>query len=219
MKAAEDLKGSRDLGAQLFVAFLRSNNIKTRLVAFLQPLSYGFDKSNTLHDSTVSEENYIHEETNKHPNCNTFTTIERFLESIRPFKRPCLDHSITHCSNILNANLGEIKESLHPFYWAEVLNPITQKWIFVDPMVSCLIGKPSKFEQLVSKSGNSLSYIISLDEDGYVKDVTRRYTKYFNSKVRKQRLESIVGGEEWWKRVLDFYRSGHITVNFFSSIL
>ncbi|KTW25747.1 hypothetical protein T552_03360 [Pneumocystis carinii B80] len=217
LKAAEELQGSRDLGAQLFVAFLRSNNVKTRLTVFLQPLSYGFDKSNPLHDSTLEtfnknnisilKDNCIDKEKDKHSNCDVFHTNEESIRSIRRFNSSHLNHFITNSSN---NNSIDIKESLHPFYWAEVLNPITQKWIFVDPMVSYLIGKPSKFESLVSKSKNSLSYIISFDEDGYVKDVTRRYTRHFNSKVRKQRLESVAGGEEWWENVLNFYRSGYI---------
>ncbi|EMR08224.1 hypothetical protein PNEG_03393 [Pneumocystis murina B123] len=222
LKAAEELQGSRDLGAQLFVAFLRSNNVKTRLTVLLQPLSYGFDKSNSLNDSTldtfnknntsITKDNYMHEVANKHSNCSTFPKNAKSIKSIRPFKRPRLDNFITNCSNVSDGNnISDIKESLHPFYWAEVLNPFTQKWIFVDPMVSYLIGKPSKFESLVSKSKNSLGYIISFDEDGYVKDVTRRYTKHFNSKVRKQRLESVVGDEEWWEKVLNFYKSGHVT--------
>ncbi len=39
-EAAKKLKGSRDLGAQLFCALLRSADVETRLVSSLQPLSF-----------------------------------------------------------------------------------------------------------------------------------------------------------------------------------
>lgn len=44
-KAAECCEGSRDVGAQLFTALLRALGIETRLVASLQPLGFGWTKS------------------------------------------------------------------------------------------------------------------------------------------------------------------------------
>ncbi|KAG4301062.1 hypothetical protein PCK1_002761 [Pneumocystis canis] len=208
LKAAEQLQGSRDLGAQLFVALLHCNNVNARLTIFLQPLSYNFDKSNSLNNvapNTFTQNNDIIEFKNDHVD-------ENKMESVRAFKRPKFNHLVTN--NRFSENSDIIKESLHPVYWVEALNPSTQKWIFVDPMVSYLIGKPSKMDSLVSRSRNSLSYVISLDKSGYIKDVTRRYTKYFNSKVRKQRIESVSGGEEWWERVLNFYKLGYVAQSF-----
>lgn len=44
-KAAQDCEGSRDVGAQLFTALLRGLGIEARLVASLQPLGFGWSKS------------------------------------------------------------------------------------------------------------------------------------------------------------------------------
>ncbi|KAG4305255.1 hypothetical protein PORY_001425 [Pneumocystis oryctolagi] len=222
LKAAEQLQGSRDLGAQLFLALLDSNNVNTRLVTLLQPLSYGFGKSNSLNSSVlnISDEDNNALKLNSNINKNVFkhsnnlNPSESFIqtESIRETKCPRIDDLSTN--DCFSNDKNNIRESFHPVYWVEALNPFTQKWIFVDPMVSYLVGKPSKIEQLVSKSRNSLSYIISFDKNGHIKDVTRRYTKNFNSKVKKQRIDSDDEGKVWWERILNFYKSDYISQPF-----
>ncbi|KAK3115128.1 hypothetical protein LTR53_005859, partial [Teratosphaeriaceae sp. CCFEE 6253] len=44
-KLAKECEGSRDVGAQLFVALLRGLGLDTRMVANLQPVGFGFSKS------------------------------------------------------------------------------------------------------------------------------------------------------------------------------
>lgn len=44
-KAAEECEGSRDVGAQLFVALLRGIGLETRMVANLQPAGFGWSKA------------------------------------------------------------------------------------------------------------------------------------------------------------------------------
>ncbi|KTW27549.1 uncharacterized protein T551_03048 [Pneumocystis jirovecii RU7] len=227
LKAAEQLQGSRDLGAQLFVALLDSNNVNVRLTVLLQPLSYKFDKSSSLYSSTSNisnknndttefRDNYINENTFKNLDTTNNFKKKAKIEQIKTSECPKFGLLSTNnsFSDLLYDNRNDIKESLHPIYWAEALNPSTQKWIFVDPMVSYLVGKPSKMESLISKSKNSLSYIMSFDKNGYVKDVTRRYTKHFNSKIKKQRIDSVDEGEKWWKNVLNFYRLNYISQPF-----
>ncbi|KAG5519452.1 hypothetical protein PMAC_002079 [Pneumocystis sp. 'macacae'] len=227
LTAAEQLQGSRDLGAQLFVALLDSNNVNARLTVFLQPLSYKFDKSSSLHNSisTTSnknnnniefKDNYIYKNTSKNLDITNNFENRNKIEQIElsKYSKSNLLSTSNNFSDLLNDNESDIEESLHPIYWTEALNPSTQKWIFVDPMVSYLVGKPSKMESLISKSKNSLSYIISFDRNGYVKDVTRRYTKHFNSKIKKQRIDSIDEGKKWWEKVLNFYRLDYISQPF-----
>lgn len=45
--ASEDLMGSRDLGAQLFCALLRSLGVTARLICSLQPLPFSFAQKGT----------------------------------------------------------------------------------------------------------------------------------------------------------------------------
>jgi xeroderma pigmentosum group C-complementing protein len=48
-KAAQGMKGSRDFGAQLFTALLRSFGVETRLIFSLQPLGFNFGKLEDAH--------------------------------------------------------------------------------------------------------------------------------------------------------------------------
>ncbi|KLJ11626.1 xeroderma pigmentosum group C-complementing protein [Blastomyces silverae] len=52
---------------------------------------------------------------------------------------------------------------------------------------------------------NNMSYVIAFEDDASARDVTKRYTKSFNSKTRKQRVESTKNGEEWWARTMNFF--------------
>ena len=49
LTAANDLKGSRDFGAQLFTALLRALGLEARLVFSLQPLGFSFGKQEDAH--------------------------------------------------------------------------------------------------------------------------------------------------------------------------
>lgn len=102
-----------------------------------------------------------------------------------------------------------IRESPNPVYWVEAFNAAHQKWVPVDPLVTRTIGKPSRFEPPASDVENHMAYVIAFEEDGSTRDVTRRYTKAYNAKTRKSRIEVTKGGEKWWRRVLRMYRRTH----------
>ncbi|KAJ5287381.1 hypothetical protein N7478_003067 [Penicillium angulare] len=50
-----------------------------------------------------------------------------------------------------------------------------------------------------------MSYVVAFEDDASVRDVTRRYTKAFNAKTRKLRVESTRNGERWWTKALLAY--------------
>jgi xeroderma pigmentosum group C-complementing protein len=50
-----------------------------------------------------------------------------------------------------------------------------------------------------------MSYVVAFEDDASARDVTRRYSKAFNAKTRKLRVESTKNGEGWWTRVMQFY--------------
>lgn len=50
-----------------------------------------------------------------------------------------------------------------------------------------------------------MSYVVAFEEDASARDVTRRYAKAYNAKMRKTRVESTKDGETWWKNVMDYY--------------
>lgn len=50
-----------------------------------------------------------------------------------------------------------------------------------------------------------MSYAIAFEDDLSARDVTRRYAKSYNAKLRKTRVESTKDGEAWWASVMGFY--------------
>ncbi|KAI9650842.1 hypothetical protein NHQ30_000877 [Ciborinia camelliae] len=208
-KAATELKGSRDIGAQLFCALLRSANVETRLVCSLQPLSFTTGGPSmpkppkpkpkpkpTIQPPPVSSPG---------PSNSTFLSNPRSR----------LGHPSASAYNLPTISPAPlprptpkpkpIRESPFPIFWLEVLDSAHQKWIPIDPLVTQTISKPRSFEPPLIDRENALSYIIAFSSNSSARDVTRRYAKAPNSKTRKQRVESTAGGQEWWGKVLHHY--------------
>jgi xeroderma pigmentosum group C-complementing protein len=101
-----------------------------------------------------------------------------------------------------------IIESPYPIFWVEVFDSSRQKWNPVDPLVTETISRPYSFEPPANDRENSLSYVIAFEEDGIAKDVTRRYSKAYNAKLRKNRVECTPHGDRWWRKAMRPYRRG-----------
>lgn len=97
------------------------------------------------------------------------------------------------------------RESPYPVFWVEAFNEAVQKWIPIDPLVTKSLAKPSKFEPPASDPYNNMSYVVAFEDDASARDVTRRYTKAFNAKTRKSRVEITRNGEKWWNDALMAY--------------
>ncbi|KAI9795030.1 MAG: hypothetical protein M1816_000050 [Peltula sp. TS41687] len=76
------------------------------------------------------------------------------------------------------------KDLKFPVYWTEVLSPITQRYIPVDPLIlntiACNPELVASFEPRGSKAEKSkqvIAYVIGYSSDGTAKDVTVRYLK------------------------------------------
>lgn len=98
---------------------------------------------------------------------------------------------------------------MYPVYWVEAFDEAAQKWIPVDPLVTKTVGKSRKFEPPMSDCENNLSYVISFEDDGSARDVTKRYAKAYNAKTRKTRVEVTTDGDRWRRRVLKMYKRSH----------
>ena len=99
-----------------------------------------------------------------------------------------------------------IVESPYPIYWVEALDEAAQKWIAVDPLVTKSVGKPRKLEPPASDRENIMVYVVSFEDDGSARDVTKRYAKSFNAKTRKLRVEPTSEGDRWLQRALYVYK-------------
>jgi xeroderma pigmentosum group C-complementing protein len=178
--AAKSTSGSRDLAAQLFCVLLRSVAVDTRLVCSLQALPFsGVAKGQT---PEKSKPQYYHAPAQNYSASPTTGAL--------PSERTTLKKK-------------KIVESPFPIFWVEVYSPSTATWIPLDPIVRNTINKPKTgFEPPAADQLNSMTYVVAFEDDGSAKDVTRRYTQWYNAKTRKLRVESTKGGREWWQRTI-----------------
>lgn len=223
--AAKNMEGSRDTGAQLYCALLRGAGLDVRLVCSLQllPINASSSKTrpppqgvSTVRPVTPTTPTSDSEAMNIASPTSPFAT----RASGAPFSaRRRLGHPNAADYHIPDAapprrppppkpKQRRIIESPSPVFWVEVLDEAHQKWMPVDPLVTGTINKPSVFEPPAADAENTMTYVLAFEEDGAVRDVTRRYTKWYSAKVRKTRVESTDGGQKWLRRTLKFYSRG-----------
>ncbi|KAL5043277.1 hypothetical protein BDW71DRAFT_199917 [Aspergillus fruticulosus] len=198
---AKAMQGSRDFGAQLFCALLRSLAVEARLVCSLQPLPFSgamqLPPKPELEPIVISSDD---------PNSLTdgSTKDEAKPAPIRRIGRPGFKPTQVQNTTTLPSRPTR-SESSYPVFWVEAFNEAFQKWVVIDPMVTKTLAKPHKLEPPATDPYNLLNYVVAFEEDASARDVTRRYTKVFNAKTRKLRVESTRNGEAWWKRVLQHF--------------
>ena len=210
IEAAQTRAGSRDLGAQLFCALMRSLGVETRLAFSLQPLPFsGVAKGPT---PEKPQPQYI------------FATQaiggEGRRRSASPASAPSPSNVHWRMSDYASTEIPpppgqaqsipkkRIKDSPFPIFWVEAFNSSIDKWLPIDPLVRHTINKPrTGFEPPLSDPLNQMSYVLAFEDDGSVRDVTRRYASTYNAKTRKLRVESTgTENELWWRRSLRFFR-------------
>ncbi|KAK3349939.1 nitrilase [Lasiosphaeria hispida] len=204
LEAARSLKGSRDVGAQLFCALLRRAGVETRLVCSLQPLACApgaptLPKQRPLNPMPpkLSKGEIYAAAMAKYETKATDTA------GATPSPRRRLGHpnaAAYHVPSMTAPDLSPSRpvpqgpkpiqgESPYPIYWVEVLDHAHQKWHPVDPLVTGTLWKPQSLEPPASDMLNCLSYAIAFEADGSALDVTRRYAKAYNSKTTRLRID------------------------------
>ncbi|KAL2162221.1 hypothetical protein VTH06DRAFT_7134 [Thermothelomyces fergusii] len=210
LEAARTLQGSRDVGAQLFCALLRSVGVEARLVCSLQPLSFVSGaptmprqrQAQTPQRQPSKAELYaaaVAKHETKFPEFQAGATTPSVRQRlghphaagyrIPSVVAPSPSHSLPSPSGDLGRRTIR-GESPFPVYWVEVLDTAHQSWHPVDPLVTGTQWKPHALEPPASDDLNSLSYAIAFEADGSARDVTRRYAKAYTSKTRKQRIDN-----------------------------
>lgn len=180
LAASVSLVGSRDLGAQLFCALLRSTGVTCRLVCSLQPLSFTFqDKATatkpapTIPIAILQTEGGMNDGGNgqasgKFGGPGPATPITPVRGQGVGLRRPRLREHICKALTPKKTPPVIIKESAYPVYWVEAWNMATQKWITVDPLVTATVGKPNKIEPPTSDTENVMSYVVAFEEGQYM---------------------------------------------------
>lgn len=82
--------------------------------------------------------------------------------------------------------------------WLEVFLEREDMWVCVD----CVHGSVGQPLLCIKYATKPVSYIIGIDNDGCVKDVTQRYDPEWMTSTRKRRVEA-----QWWEETLAPYRS------------
>lgn len=224
-KSARTLRGSRDMGAQLFCALLRAAGVETRLVCSLQPLAF------VPGGPTLPKPRQTMTPTKPASRSEATRVAETKASSsaVIPSPRARLGHpnaAAYHIPDItappssssrpLPTATKPIRESPFPVYWVEVLDVAHQKWASIDPLVTNSQWKPQRLEPPASDRENVMSYVVAFETDGTARDVTRRYAKAYNSKTKRSRIDGPtfqasvkdqpLSGERWWRKALKRYR-------------
>jgi xeroderma pigmentosum group C-complementing protein len=137
--AASKLRtGSRDLGAQLFCALLRSVGVTCRLVCSLQPLPLSSANKAVPGKPRPTDG----------PQQSGYVGGSRRGDARLP----------DDDSNVF------LSESKFPIFWVEAWSTGAKRWIAVDPHATLTVGKPSAFEPPMSDPGNAMCYVVAFEE-------------------------------------------------------
>lgn len=186
--------GSRDLSAQGFCALLRSLSLGARLVFSLQPPDF-----TNMIECKVLEKRQGTEPTErpkKKPK-KVISQKERLLDALTPTK---IKNKLHHTPVVTSNEFGS-----WPVFWVEVWDKDAKKYVTIDPAVKHTIEvvvNKSKLEPPMNCIRNNAWYVVGYDRLGGVRDITRRYAKEYNAKVRKKRIDRELKWTEWWPRLL-----------------
>ncbi|CUM45575.1 uncharacterized protein AC631_03733 [Debaryomyces fabryi] len=192
-------RGSRDIAAQGFVSLLRSVDLNARLIFSIQPPDYTLIAELPKIDSTNHTSKY---EVNPSPLLQKFATGNNKKNLLASMRKK----STTVTDEIKIANYFE--DSPYPIFWVEVWDKYVKKWVSIDPISLQTIEVPPmrrkcKFEPPSTDARNQLTYVIAYDRLGGVKDVTRRYSLYYNAKTVKKKIHfRSEEDESWYNRIL-----------------
>ncbi|PNY25280.1 DNA repair protein rhp42 [Tolypocladium capitatum] len=259
-QCAQSCQGSRDVGAQLFTALLRGLGLEVRMVANLQSLGFGWNKLEDAElekeDSKVADpakdEASAKEPSGKmksgqaeaQPGGTKSLRQTRSSDRTKPtdddkhgLRLECMDTDDESVVEVVMTH-KETQQSVkkfdsdleYPHYWTEVLSPVTNKYLPVDPTVKGTIATNrdlmESFEPRGSKADKArqiTAYIVGYSQDGTGKDVTVRYLKrqvlpgrtkgvrlplekipIYNRHGKVKRYEQF----DWFKSAMSGYRRG-----------
>lgn len=163
---AEKRQGSRDVGAQLFTALLRSLDIEARLVSNLQPLGFGWTKAE-VDTSEPAQPETSAKQTEVESSDEDFDSDEEG-DTQKSTKTRQFDRDLPF-----------------PVYWTEVVSPITHEVIPVDPLILAnpVAANPEMVAAFEPRGGRAdkakqvIAYVTAHSSDGTAKDVTTRYLR------------------------------------------
>ncbi|KAK5740493.1 hypothetical protein LTR17_004530 [Elasticomyces elasticus] len=215
ISASRKLAGSQDTGNQLFCALLRGVGVEARVVCSLQVLPFATTAVKATPQKPVKKIVYASAAASgtDHNSASDNSADDRSVGSsasvgrVPGVRRRLGQPSFASTTTTTPTEPRKVVRKLaYPVLWTEAFNPAHQKWVPVDPIVTGTFNKPFKLEPPGSYSDNQMSYVVAFESDGVARDVTRRYTKAFNAKTRRSRVETTEGDAMWWKKALKLFR-------------
>ncbi|RIA98576.1 hypothetical protein C1645_749735 [Glomus cerebriforme] len=224
-------EGSRDTSAQLFVAALRSLGIPARLVCSLQAVSFKFARKNkasisrkkdedNIIDNNGSTSSSINEEAQRTLGLGKYKLSTKRKNSKNNKSKDDDDYyyNLSKHSRVdrlrkprsVSKNIPKqeasngLQKSDAPIFWCEVYFAAYKKWICVDP-VRALVNSPHAMEPAPNVTNNVMAYVVAFEQDGYIKDVTRRYVSQWGARTRKLRVPATKDGYNWWHETLAYF--------------
>lgn len=188
-------QGSRDIQAQGLVALLRCIGVNARLVFSVQVPDYKSLRPAVEEQQKVSQR--------KEP-ANKQETNSEFDPVFIPNGRQALLSGIrAQLPAESSKKVTATTASKFPVFWVEVWNKYSKKWITVDSAVFKVVEvqpmrRKGKFEAPLSDESHQTWYVLAYDKRGVVKDVTRRYTQYYNAKTVKKRIGFDSDDDQHW---------------------
>lgn len=178
--------GSRDLAAQGFVACLRALGVNARLVFLLQPPDF-------RSVAPPKKKEMPKPKTEFDPVFIPMDAKEQLLRKSRQAES--------------SGKRSALRLSPFPVFWIEAWNKYSKKWITIDPFVfetveTIPMRRNNRFKAPETEPTNQTRYVLSFDKYGLIKDVTRRYTQYYNGKVSKKRITHNEEDALWFERLL-----------------
>lgn len=193
-RLVRSFQGSRDIQAQGLVALLRSIGINARMVFSVQVPDYKSLRPANEEQPTVSKQ----KETTKQEPKSEFDPV--FIPNGR---QAILSGIRAQLPAESSKKVITTTASKFPVFWVEVWNKYSKKWITVDSAVFKVVEvqpmrRKCKFEAPFSDETHQTWYVLAYDKRNVVKDVTRRYTQYFNAKTVKKRIGFDSDDDQHW---------------------
>ncbi|XP_043934533.1 DNA repair protein complementing XP-C cells [Protopterus annectens] len=94
--------------------------------------------------------------------------------------------------------LGQTEFAKGVDHWLEVYVEREEKWVCID----CVHGSVSQPQLCYKYATKPIFYIIGIDNEGFVRDITQRYDAAWMTVTRKLRVDPA-----WWQETLEPYRS------------
>ena len=209
-ECAQNCRGSRDVGSQLFTALLRGLGLDSRMVANIQCIGFGwskFEEAELEGDAKTAQPKSTTSRTTKTtPKRSTATAPENLpgtpkeKASKRTKRQPSdeselkLEYADTDDESVVDMQVTPKRsrntkpkidtDLAYPHYWTEVLSPVTNKYLPVDPIVKNIVATNRELvEQFeprgvaADKARQVVAYVVGFSQDGTAKDVTVRYLK------------------------------------------